>query len=158
MLISNKNAFIISLGGNSITSKGISILLNVIKDNVLKISEIHIGGNYLDDEIVRTLCECIKCNQHITSVDIGQCKITDKGMEVICDSLAGNTSLRSFGLSKNKGITNNSIINLVKLIDSSSIIAVNIYGTLITQKNLISVALAVNRLKNGVEILEYNGK
>ena len=67
------------------------------------------NNNEFDDNCMKSLGEFIQNSQIIEDIDIGDNKITDKGIEILLPYLIGNIVIKFFDVSYNIGITNKSV-------------------------------------------------
>ncbi len=74
-------------------------------------------------------------------------RISDAGIEILAPYFEGNTTFKGICLEHNKGITDKSTPLLMKILESSYIVRMNVYETLITQQNTIALSLASNIFK-----------
>ena len=65
---------------------------------------------------MESLGEFIQSSKTIEIIDIGDNKITDKGIEILLPYLIGNITIKYLGISFNKGITDKSIPLLNEII------------------------------------------
>ena len=119
---------------------------------------INLNYNELDDDCMGSLGEFIQNNQTIKDSFVGNNKITDKGIEILLSYLIGNITVKKFGIYDNKEITDKSIPLLKEIIQKSNIQDIDIYGTSITNENILVVPLIGNILNNGFDEMNMIGK
>ncbi len=134
---------------NEITSIGAILLFGFFKINKLKLKQIDISYNILDDNCIKSLGEYIHDNVFIERIMIGNSKVTDEGIKILSHYFDGNVKLKWFDISGNEQITDKSITSLEKIIESSCIERLNIKDTGIKQKGIINIYLINNMLKQG---------
>lgn len=123
-----------------------------------KVTRIDLNHNQLDDGCMKSLGEFIQSNENMQEISINNNKITDQGVEILSSHLEGNTSLKMIDISFNEGITDKSISCLVKMIEKTRIIKLDIRRTSITQENLVQVPLVNNILKYGYDTMDLSYK
>ena len=84
---------------------------------------------------MKFLGEYIEICNTVENIDIKYNIITDKGIEILSEYLIGNMTIKELNLWGNKGITDKSFSNIVKISKSSSIININLIGTLLSFQN-----------------------
>ncbi len=84
-------------------------------------SFITLSDNLIDNECMMQLGEFIQGNQHISLLYICSNKITDRGIEILSEHLAGNTTLKYLDLNNNNGITEASVPYLLEIAKRSCI-------------------------------------
>lgn len=147
-----------SLGWNKITSVGATELFDALKSNNSTIKQVYLSyNNKIDDTCLKSLGEYISKNKHIETISIGGALITDDGIQILLPYLEGNTSLKKFYLSENKGITDKSIPLLVKMIESSNLEDLTVMDSSITQKNPFEFSFIHNMIKCGKDQLQLIG-
>jgi len=114
--------------------------------------------NELDDDCIESLGQFIKNSQTIKIINIGKNKITDNGIEILHPYLIGNISFRCLSIHNNKGITDKSIPFLKEIIYKSNIKDLYIGSTSVTNENIFVIPLIENKLKNGSDKIDMNGK
>lgn len=145
-----------SLAGNKITSKGASMLFDILSKKKSTLEKINLRSNEMDDKIITSLGEYVKSNEYIQYICIGDSHISDKGIEMLSSYLHGNTSLKGIDLSRCSLVTNSSVEWLLKAIQLSHIESVDVVKTSISRDNIFAASLAVNKIKNGSEELDLN--
>ena len=146
---------------NQITSTGASMLCDLLRTTESSIKEVWLSDNkQINDECMKSLGEYIKYNKSIEGILLNRNKISDTGIEILASYLDGNTTFKGLYLNGNKGITDKSIPLLMKMIESSYIERMDLYNTLITQKNIIDVCipLTCNKIRNGSSKLDLSQK
>jgi len=140
-----------SFRSNNITSKGASLLFDILNECKLFVERINLSSNWLDDNCMESLGEFIQNSQTIKDINIGYNKITDKGIEILLPYLIGNITIKGLNIYGNEGITDKSVLLLIEIIQKSNIDDIDINETSITNKNILIVPLVENKLKNGSE-------
>lgn len=83
---------------------------------------IQLDQNKIDDESLVHLGEFIEESKHIEIVKMSSCNnITDNGVEILANSVIGNTTLNEIRLDSAGGITNKSVSVIVDMIKKSKI-------------------------------------
>lgn len=137
-----------SLGDNKITCNGTSLLFESLLKNRIKINKINIYANQINDDCMEMIGEYVKFNKDLSVLGLSYNHITDNGIEILSPFLIGLTSLRSFKLSGNKGITNESIPILINILQNSFIDDLVVQDTSIDRKYMLYVPIAINEIKN----------
>ena len=112
----------------------------------------------INDECMKSLGEYIKSNKSIKEIELNYNTISDTGIEILVPYLHDNTTFKRISLNRNKGITDQSISYLVKMIESSHIEDIDVRYTLFTQMNIVAVSLVSNTFKYGLTNLDLHGK
>lgn len=115
-----------SLASNTITSNGVSGLLDTLKECNSVVSKLDLSCNQLDDECMQQLGEYIQNNENVEVLRLDRNKITDKGAEILSEYLIGNTKLRKLCMAGNLGITDRSVPHLIEMINKSCIATLNV--------------------------------
>ncbi len=124
------------------------------------VSELYLSYNEIDDECMKQLGEYIKSNESIEVIWLSSNKMSDAGIKIFAPYLDGNTTFKELNLNNNKTIADASVPLLLKMIESSHIVNMDISSTSITQENIIDVyaSLICNRIKNGSTKLDLSVK
>jgi len=104
----------------------------------------NLNFNELNDDCMESLGEFIQYSQIIKNIDIGNNKITDKGIEISLPYLIGNITIKKIDISFNKGITDKSIPLLKEIIHKSNIQMINIDYTSITEEGKEEIKLSLS--------------
>lgn len=148
----------ISLDKNEISAAGATKLFSSFRKANSNVTEIKLKGNRLDDDCMQPLGEYIKFNKSIKNIDLADNNLTDNGIETIGTHLTSNHTLRSFIISGNRRVTDKSITNILKFIESSNIENVEVNDTMITRQSMLIAPLAQNIIKHGAEKLNFQRK
>ena len=105
---------------------------------------------------MKPLGEFIQNSLVIKDIKIGNNGITDKSIEILQTYLIGNTILKRFSISYNKGITNKSIPLLKEINQKSNIQDTNISGTSITNQNIFATLSELRKKLKKIIILRNN--
>lgn len=131
-----------SLDGNLLTSKGASLLFKTLKENKSSVANIYLDSNRIDDSCLNDLGEFIQSSESIERIYIGNATIsmdeniiTDKGIEILSESLIGNLTMKEINLKDNKGITDKSLDNLIDMATKSRLHTIYLEGTLLSYKS-----------------------
>lgn len=95
------------------------------------LTEIDLSNNSIDDECITSLGELLAYNVNITEICIGR-KITDNGIDLLASNLIGNTSLICLDIKCNSKITDKSSPNLKSIILSTTLTAMKLKYTSIS--------------------------
>lgn len=135
----------LDLGYNSITSKGAALLANALKNNTTleeldfhnnRLSDLGVhsladvlasnssilkalglGSNGITDSGAERLAEMLKTNQTITWLALAGNQISDRGVELLANTLAHqNTSLLVLSLHVNKSISDASVDTIIDML------------------------------------------
>lgn len=147
-----------SLSNTAITSEGVSTLFNALRRSNLKVIDIDLSGNTIDDFCMRSLGEYVQSNTCIEFMNFKKTCITDAGIEVLAHSLIGNSTFKKIDISQNKSISNKSLPMLLELTKSSHILDINIDHTSIAERNSLVIFLAENSIKYKSNKLHFNSK
>ena len=142
----NKQCVGLYLGLNKITSIGVSILADSLKDNKTleklslydneagdngiyflakalsiynrNLKKLDLGKNKITDEAVKHLAQMLKVNKTLALLYLTQNEITDGGVFILADTIQNyNTTLELLHLSENKLLTDLSVNPLVSMIE-----------------------------------------
>lgn len=70
----------------------------------------------LTDDYMNLLREYLENNEELQDLDISINNISDKGVEMLSESLVGKTNLKNLNIARNSRITNGSVISILKLV------------------------------------------
>ncbi len=143
-----------SLYQNTITTKGAAVLFDTLKECNSVISHLSLPGNQFDDDCMNQLGEFIQENEYLQALNIGEAKITDKGVKILSEYLIGNTILEKLYLNYNKGITDASAPYLIEIAKKTCISTIYFDHTRITDKKTkdIEEALKISMDKREIPI------
>lgn len=82
-----------------------------------------------------SLAEFLQGNQHLTHLQLSINSFTDKGVEILSQSLIGNNVLQELSLGYNPNITDKSVPYLVDIATKSCIIRIEIWDTSISKES-----------------------
>ena len=133
-------------------------MFDTLRESKSVVSKLNLSNNQIDDECLRPLGKLIQDNHFLEHVHIGNNKITDKGVEILSHLLDGNESFKILNLSGNKGVTGQSIEILLKVIQQSHIIDIDIRGTLIENQDTFLIPIVLNKFKFGCEEVDLSNK
>lgn len=125
------------------------MLFDSLRESNLEISELNLSNNELDDECIKSLGLLIQNSKYIEDLKIGYNSISDRGVKIMAAQLIGNVTLRSLALYGNRGITDQSILSLIMMIESSHISSLRLAYTSITKMNSFVLPLTKNTLEFG---------
>ncbi len=81
------------------------MLFDMLRTTNSSIKRIMLNHNEkIDDECMKSLCECIKYNKYIEAIWLNFNKISDAGIMILAPYLYGNTTFKQLNLGGNKGI------------------------------------------------------
>lgn len=143
---------------NDLTSTGSSILFTSLVKSSLYLKQISLSGNGLDDSCLLLIGEYVQKNRVIESLGLGNNKVSDRGVKMLASSLNGHPSIRCIDLRNNKGISNKSLPTLIKVIESSRISTLHIYGTSVSNVDILAIYLAISDVKCGEDKIDLGGK
>lgn len=145
-----------SLGNNNMSSNGLSILLEKLKERKVIAKELILHASKLDDESMIALGEFIKINKYVESINIDCNKnISAKGIEILMQSLEENTILKDLSIKEIESVTNASIPLLIKAIKSSHIDYLDVKYTQISPNNVLVIPLSENTIKFGASYMDF---
>lgn len=109
------------------------------------ISTLDLSVNKLDDDCIDSLGLYIQDNQHLENILIGYNKLTDNAVEILSESLIGNSTLKLLDLSSVVGITDVSTPHLIEIARRSFVTEIVIWDTCISseKKQKIFESLAI---------------
>lgn len=129
-------------------SLGVSMVFDTLREIKSTVKNINLAANEFDDECMPSIGKFIKESKFLISLNLSENYISDKGIEILCDSLVGNITLKELNLSNIEGITDKSVPLLMKLVESGYLEIINIEGTLISNKNVFVLQIAINSLRS----------
>eukprot|EP00960_Hanusia_phi_P013884 407268-Hanusia_phi.AAC.1 len=140
-----KNRFlkVLHLEDNNLGLEGLSAMSNaIVESNSLR--ELYLNSNNLG-EAIQCLFPCLKSEESCIEVlDLGDCKLDDKGAQLLSKCLKGNASIRILGL-KSNSISDQAAVSLI--------------DALATLNTLEELDLTWNSIRNGdllVKLLQTN--
>lgn len=147
-----------SLNNNMIMSRGATLLFHILKEKKLYLTGLYLSNNQIDDDCMHALGEYIHHNHIIQNVNIGQNKISSKGIKDLAPHLTAHPALKNLIIQLNPNINDDCVPSLIKMIETSRIEDINIGRTSISQQNAIAVLLACNKIKNGADAIDLSYK
>lgn len=145
-----------SLSGNNIKSKGASLLFKTLQESNSTLKSVNLGLNLLDDECMNALGEFVKHSKYLEQVHIGYNNISDKGIAILSTYIIGNETLNVIGLWECIEITNKSLPDFIKMIESSCIGIIDIRATSISDNKILMLPLLRNILRHRKPRIQYN--
>lgn len=128
-----------SLQNNNITSKGASVLFDVLKECSSVVSNLNISHNLMNDDCLRNLGEYVQNNEYLERLKIGGLDITDKGIEIFSEYMTGNVKMKYLFFGESYGITDASVPFFMEIARKSCIEKVSIWGTSISEEKIPEV-------------------
>lgn len=148
-----------SIGNNLITSQGASILFDMLRASNLSIKTIYLSNNQqINDDCMKSLGEYIKSNKNIEAIYLRANTVSDTGIGILVPFLDGNTTFKRLYLNENKGITDKSIPNFVKLIETSYIKVIDIDDTSVTRNGELLVTFMFFKSQDSLKVLNLSNK
>lgn len=139
---------------NLLSSKGIKLLLDSFSARDAKYKGISFEFNLLDDKSIDLIGRYIQSNQSLQEISFGR-YITNNGVEKLATYIQGSEHLKMLYLRRNKGINNDSISVLNKMIQTSRLQMVSTKDTFITQRAAFTASLIHNVIKYGSGVLNF---
>lgn len=93
----------------------------------------------MDDSCLHILGEFISQNKSLTKVNIGSNKVTNAGIEILMPYLIGNETLKDLYLSWNKEINDESLPNLLEIVEKSCITMLDLSHTSMSESSIQEV-------------------
>lgn len=140
------------------TSRGASILLNRLQDNRLRLTEITLNANNLDDECMKAVGEYIRWSEYLEKINLSMNKISDKGIEILEPYLKGNSVLRLLNFQENQKVTDASILSITNMIETSHLEEVMLLHTAIEKQDVFLLPLAHNILRYEYENIDFSSR
>lgn len=147
-----------SISDNIITCEGVHILLDSLKKSSIQLIHLCLRGAPLNIQNINELGEYIQSNQHLEDLEIRNCAINDNHLETLLNFIKDCKNIKNLDIGANYLISNSSLPRLLKVIESSGIENIKVGGTNITQQNLLTVPLANNILKKGMDSMNLTRK
>lgn len=91
---------------------------------------------FFEKKFLERLLTFVEECEHLEELDLSSTEITDSTIEILVQSLAGNTSIRRLHLSENVHITNRSIPALLELAKTTNITDISLYSTSLAQSSI----------------------
>jgi Ran GTPase-activating protein (RanGAP) involved in mRNA processing and transport len=140
--IIDKQCTVLDLGSNNVTSQGVSILGNALR-NCTSIKRLYLGDNQIADDGVEELAlsvenstlivlglsrngitdvgaqhlgKMLKENRHLTVLGLEDNRISDRGVELLANALKYNNKLERLLLAENNRISDSSFNALVDML------------------------------------------
>lgn len=146
----SKPCFLRSLSSAKITQTGFRLLLETLKEYNPRLIKLEFHSIELTDEWMKPLCEYLQSNNVIEELSLSRNKITDKGVEMLSESLMDKSSLQKLNLRENYEISDISIPNLQKIIESSGVVHIEIYSFKMMKGDLIEAILKIKKGEEGI--------
>ena len=117
----------LKLGYNQITSEGVKILADALKENST-LERLNLFHNNIADQGVYYLTQALLSNEKskVKMLFIGHNQITDKSIEYLCDLLKINRNIVHLGLSNNE-ISDRGVIVLANMLTNDNITLKELY-------------------------------
>ncbi len=119
------------------------MLFDILRECKPDILSLDISFNQIGDGFMRQLGEFIHVCQHLEILKFADTGMTDKGVEILCEYLIGNTSLKELNVEENREITNDSLPHLLDIANRSCISKLVLWGTSLSEKNLQEIGQAL---------------
>lgn len=104
------------------------------------IRQIDLFDNNLDDECMESLGKLVQSSKSLEVVDIGSSRITSTGLNVLSESMKGNTTIRYIGLSKCRELNNKAFSLLLDISFQHPKIMLDVAkSSLMNQKSLLDL-------------------
>ncbi len=116
-----------SFSEKRISSEGLVMLLNTLKECKSEISSLNLLNCYLTEDCMEPLGQFIQASDHIEEISIGNFEktfmgeITDESIRILSENIAGNTSLKSLIISECYDVTDDSIPYFIEIAKKTSI-------------------------------------
>lgn len=95
----------LKVNGNQITSAGATALFDTLKRLNADIKKIRMDSNPLDDECMKSIADYLQYDQSLVILGLASSNFSDKGIQTLCEGLAGNVTLKNLDLSYARQIT-----------------------------------------------------
>lgn len=137
-----------SFSSCEISSNTASRLFETLKECKSGISELVLCSNQIDDACMKSLGEYIHENECLKSIKLNDNQITDEGVKILSTFMDSNSCLRTIDLSGNKGVTDESISLLLKIMESSNHLMIRVENTSIGDTSDTITRFATNLLSS----------
>lgn len=107
---------------------------------------------------MKSIGEYTKANSFLESLRMGKNNISDDGIGVLAEYIAGNTTLNGLYIYSSRKISNFSLPILVKMIESSRLTDVKVNNSSFNKHNALVLPLALNAIKFGSPVLDLSSK
>ena len=105
---------------NNVANKGVYLLTQVLSQNRSALKTLSLGWNNITDEGAHHLAEMLKTNMTLIELWLPFNRISDRGVQLIANALTHhNTSLKRLSLDLNKSVTDASVDCLVDLLNQN---------------------------------------
>ncbi len=151
----SKPCFLRSINAAKITQTGFRLLLEALKEYNPRLIKLEFYSIELTDEWMKPLCEYLQSNNVIEELNLSRNKITDKGVEMLSESLMDKSSLQKLNLRENFEISDVSIPNLQKIIESSGVVHIEIYSFKMKKRDLIEAMLKIKRGEEKIKMMYW---
>lgn len=95
----NRSVTLVDLSGNSLE---VTALAELLRDSEVNVRLLYLRGNSIDSRGASLIFEALKCNRTLTVVDLSDNKLDGQCALALSDMLSSNKTLLQLGLSRNK--------------------------------------------------------
>lgn len=158
MLIFNFYICFYRLSYIPITTKGISVLLDALEASHSKIRWVDLNGIKIEDDYLDRFGKYVQTNDSLIGFALSDTDISDKGIEILSNTIVNNVTLKKIELRNNMGITDKSSASLIKILQNSHVEAIDTDKTSIQNRSTVDVFVAINKLKLNHKKLVFDNK
>lgn len=98
------------------------------------VSNLGLSSIDFNDEFMQYLAGYVQNNQYLEDLSLSFNNVSDKSIEILSESLIGNTTLKKLNFHSNRKITTASIPHLLEIANQSGIISLTLSDTSISQE------------------------
>ncbi len=118
---------------NDMTPRGMSILFETLKNlDVFEITTLRLNGNKIKDEGLISMCDWLAIKPSLRFLDLSHTNLTNKSIEMLSESLVGNTSLRKLSMDGNINISDKAAPYLLNIAQTTCITNLEIARSLLS--------------------------
>lgn len=117
------------------TWKGALTLFETLRTCKSVVSNLYLNKIHVDEEFIKQVGEYLQDNPFLELLYIENAKLTDKSVEILSGYCKGNSMLKELYLHNNETVTDASVPFLVEMAKRSSIHAVFLVDTSISEEN-----------------------
>lgn len=141
-----------SLDNNNLQKAAIKLLFNKLRENNIKLFGISLKGSAVGSKCMDELGEYIRFNDKLRYINLEDCGVSGKALQILYPYLIGNRVLKHFCLDSNLSINDESVSIIKKILLDSSIEKIDLRRTKIdnsTQYELSVFMISVAHARAG---------
>ncbi len=142
---------------NQITHVGVTRLCNTLNQNRY-ITGISLFGNGIGDESMEDIGELLNQNNIIKEFVIGNCNITDDGLNILTPYILRNRSLKTIDISWNKKITERSMPFLNEICLESCVEDIIMIENGLSDSNIVLINVLLSVKQRSIKRIDLSNR